>query len=136
MMASVEKKKGRSARHVLRSDTCITPFIFRLCSRKYPSHPFPQPSAEKNLRLFFPVSHRPSRYTAAAPLVFSSQRIRGIYQQSLANLTQKYTWRCSRSRPGTGWLSPRVAPTVAQCVTTLPRINSQQGRERKTRNLF
>jgi len=51
MMASVEKKKGRSAR-VSRSDTCITLFIPRLCPRKCPTSPSTL-RQEKPLPLFF-----------------------------------------------------------------------------------
>lgn len=54
MMASVEKKKGRSARHVSRSDTYITLFILRLCPRKYPSFPFFNPPSRKTLTSFSP----------------------------------------------------------------------------------
>lgn len=78
---------------------------------------------EKPSPLFLPFSS-PERLLSSPPS-------RRIYQQGLATLTQKYTWRCSRSRRNREATSEGCS--VARNVTTLPRINSRRGRERKTR---
>lgn len=78
MMASVEKKKGRGARYVLRSDTCITLFILCLRPRKYPSSPSTL-RRQETLTSFSPFLH--ARATVLPLLSSSCRRNRGIYQQ-------------------------------------------------------
>lgn len=111
MMASVEKKKGRGARYVLRSDTCITLFILCLRPRKY-THPPPQPSVDKKpLTSFSPFL--PARATVLPLLSSSYRRNRGIYQQGPRRSDPEIHSEVLPKCAGTGRLPPRVAPTVA-----------------------